>query len=144
MLHFYEKPGCINNGKQKTILRKAGVSLVVYDLLTTPWSKETLRPFFGSNPVAEWFNPSAPAVKEKRIKPHECSADEALSAMLKDPLLIRRPLMRQDDWYCSGFDWPCVQQALGLADVAVPEGIERCAHDHAHDDQHQSVTGGCL
>ncbi len=132
VLHFYEKPGCINNTKQKKILRQCGIGLEEHSLLTTRWDKEELRRFFAGRPVAEWFNPSAPAVKEKKIRPAECSADEALDAMLKDPLLIRRPLIRQGDWYCAGFDWDQLKQALNIAaddadTVSVPAGIEACA-----------------
>ncbi|MAK91188.1 MAG: hypothetical protein CMI13_08150 [Oleibacter sp.] len=133
VLHFYEKPGCINNTKQKRILRNCGVELEAHSLLTEQWQKEELRRFFHGHPVAEWFNPSAPAVKEKRIRPAECSADEALDAMLKDPLLIRRPLMKMGDWYSVGFEWERLQQALDIQpqaaeQVAVPQGIEACAH----------------
>lgn len=129
MLHFYEKPGCISNSKQKKILREAGFTLVVRDLLSTPWEKTELRRYFGSKPVAEWFNPAAPAVKEKRVLPHECSADDALNAMLADPLLIRRPLLRRGDWYESGFDWSRLQQQLGItAELTVPAAVNACAH----------------
>lgn len=130
-LHFYEKPGCINNTRQKKILREAGVQLIVHDLLSTPWDYASLRPFFTDRPVAEWFNPSAPAVKEKRIRPAECSAAEAIAAMLKDPLLIRRPLLKVDDWHDTGFEWLRLQQQLrlGAAAAAIPvsPAIEVCA-----------------
>lgn len=128
MLHFYEKPGCVTNRKQKEILRAAGFALVVRDLLSTPWEKTELRRYFGNKPVAEWFNPSAPAVKEKRVLPHECTADDALDAMLANPLLIRRPLLRRGDWYESGFDWSRLQLQLGIAaGLDIPAGIDACA-----------------
>ncbi len=50
---FYEKPGCINNTKQKVLLKAAGHEVQAHNLLTEPWTAESLRPFFGALPVAE-------------------------------------------------------------------------------------------
>ena len=53
---FYEKPGCVNNTKQKALLIAAVHTVKALNLLTEHWTVETLRPFFGNLPVAEWFN----------------------------------------------------------------------------------------
>lgn len=90
---FYEKPGCTNNARQKALLRAAGCQVEERDLLRTPWTAETLRPFFAGLPVAEWFNPAAPRIKSGEIVPERFMESEALAAMVLDPLLIRRPLL---------------------------------------------------
>ncbi|WP_369855506.1 ArsC/Spx/MgsR family protein [Candidatus Thalassolituus haligoni] len=136
MLHFYEKPGCINNTRQKKILREAGVDVVEHNLLTTPWQAQQLRRFFDSLPVSEWFNRSAPAVKNGQIDPEHCTAEQAMAAMIAEPLLIRRPLIQLEGWYHCGFDWPRLQQQLGLGarsreELDVPDDIEGCASHHA-------------
>lgn len=132
-LHFYEKPGCINNTRQKKILRDAGVRLIVHDLLGTNWDYASLRPFFAGRPVTEWFNYSAPAVKQKLVDPARCTEAEAIAAMLEDPLLIRRPLLKSGDWHDAGFEWQRLQRALGLGEPAgrirVPSTIELCPRD---------------
>jgi nitrogenase-associated protein len=92
LIIFYEKPGCRNQTRQKEVLRTAGHELDVRDLLSTPWRAETLRPFFQNLPVAEWFNRAAPRIKSGGIDPAALTPDEAIEAMLADPLLIRRPL----------------------------------------------------
>ncbi|WP_320818627.1 ArsC/Spx/MgsR family protein [Thalassolituus sp.] len=135
-LHFYEKPGCINNTRQKQMLRKTGIELVEHNLLTTPWQREELRRFFGKRPVAEWFNPSAPAVKNRRIRPNEMTSADALDVMLADPILIRRPLLQSGDWYESGFDWPQLVECLNLTEkeivaIEISEGIDGCAHENS-------------
>ena len=66
---FYEKPGCASNARQKQILRQAGATLDVRNLLTEAWTAPRLRTYFGTRPVAEWLNPSAPAIKSGRIDP---------------------------------------------------------------------------
>ena len=94
-IHFYEKPGCINNTRQKQLLSKAGHLLVVYDLLAQPWAenREKLRSFFGDMPVADWFNRSAPAIKNGEIDPESVSEQQAIDLMAANPLLSRRPLL---------------------------------------------------
>lgn len=130
---FFEKPGCISNRKQKDILQDAGLQLDVRNLLTNDWTPETLAQFFGDLPVTEWFNRSAPAVKEGRVNPEQLSAEQALAAMVAEPLLIRRPLMQYGDTYVAGFDLEKLQQALPELKVELqkPAGIESCSNTTA-------------
>ena len=132
---FYEKPGCASNARQKQILRQAGVTLDVRNLLTENWTAPRLRAFFGTRPVADWFNPSAPAIKDGAVDPQTLDADSALAAMLQNPILIRRPLIATgiaaNDFHCSGFDWPTLVAALDLHDAPVPRNdtdLESCSH----------------
>lgn len=111
---FWEKPGCIGNNRQKALLRRSGHDLDVRNMLTEPWEPERLRRFFGVKPVAEWFNASAPAVKSGAVEPAEMTEEDALAAMIADPVLIRRPLMQVDDERRSGFDSDTVAAWIGL------------------------------
>jgi nitrogenase-associated protein len=130
---FYEKPGCINNTLQKKLLREAGHRVVERNLLTTPWTASTLRRFFGDLPVAEWFNSSAPRIKSGDVVPDELSQTQALTMMLLDPLLIRRPLMQVGDVYRAGFDGDGVDGWIGLElkDVKQPQDLESCPRSHS-------------
>ncbi|WP_028240819.1 ArsC/Spx/MgsR family protein [Stutzerimonas azotifigens] len=101
---FYEKPGCATNRLQKELLRSAGIELEVRNLLHEAWTPERLRPFFGALPVAEWFNPSAPAIKYGELDPAGLTAEQALALMVAHPLLIRRPLIRCGMRYMVDFD----------------------------------------
>jgi len=105
-IQFYEKPGCINNTRQKNLLSKAGHLLIIYDLLQHPWAEnpEHLRSFFGDKPVADWFNRSAPAVKNGEVIPEKLDEQQAIALMVANPLLIRRPLIEVEGRRCSGFD----------------------------------------
>lgn len=127
---FFEKPGCINNTRQKALLETAGHRVVAYSLLSERWTSAALRPFFGDMPVAEWFNPSAPAIKEGRVVPESLDEDQALALMLEDPLLIRRPLMQVGWRRMAGFDAGAVDAWIGLCDVPGWE-IETCPRPHA-------------
>ena len=123
---FYEKPGCINNTKQKKILRAAGYSLVERDILTENWKPEVLRQFFGELPINEWFNPSAPAIKNKDICIQDINEDEALGLMVKDPILIRRPLMRLGSTHKVGFDIDILDELIGLTESYKYLELETC------------------
>ncbi|MEZ5454314.1 MAG: ArsC/Spx/MgsR family protein [Thiothrix sp.] len=128
-VHFYEKPGCINNRKQQEILRGLGHTLYSHDLLMILWTSEHLRPFFGERPLTDWFNYTAPRIKSGEIDPATLDEAGALAAMVADPLLIRRPLIECEFGQCSGFDEHPVLQALAV--YAPPEGIETCPKSHA-------------
>jgi nitrogenase-associated protein len=122
---FYEKPGCAGNARQKRLLAEAGHTVVTRDLLTEAWTSQSLRPFFGDRPVAEWFNKAAPAVKSGEIDPASFDEAAALEAMIAKPLLIRRPLMQVGDRRETGFEPALVEAWIGLAEP-VEGSIEGC------------------
>ncbi|MEW8285661.1 MAG: ArsC/Spx/MgsR family protein [Candidatus Thiodiazotropha endolucinida] len=102
-LIFYEKPACIGNRQQKTLLESFGHQLDVRDLLRESWTRDALRPYFSNTPVAEWFNLSAPQLKEGWFNIHELDEAHALSLMVAEPILIRRPLMQLGELKQAGF-----------------------------------------
>ena len=125
------KPGCATNTKQIRLLEAAGCEVEVRDLLTEAWTPELLAGFFGSQPVAQWFNPAAPAVKAGSVVPAAFSPEVALARMVDEPLLIRRPLIEVAGERRAGFDpaW-LAARGIELPDADVPQG---CSHgDHAH------------
>lgn len=128
---FYEKPGCINNTKQKVLLAAAGHTVQAKNLLTEKWTATRLRAFFGELPVVEWFNPSAPRVRDGEISPQRLSGDEAIALMLAEPLLIRRPLMEvvgeNGVVRRVGFDQDAVDRWIGLGSKA--PGVDATRQD---------------
>jgi nitrogenase-associated protein len=122
---FYEKPGCVNNTRQKMLLAAAGHTVLAKNLLTENWKRERLLSFFGSLPVAEWFNRAAPRVKSGEIVPEALSAETALALLQADPLLVRRPLIETEDLRVVGFDAGVIDAWLGLK-VSPSGDLERC------------------
>lgn len=120
---FYEKPGCINNSRQKKLLRAAGHIVVAKDLLAEDWSSnpELLREFFTGKSVAQWFNRNASVIKQGIINPDTVDADQAISLMLANPLLIRRPLMQVGSEKLAGFSVQEVDSWIGLAESQAQE-----------------------
>jgi nitrogenase-associated protein len=131
---FYEKPGCINNTKQKALLAAAGHEVRARNLLTESWTPQRLRSFFGNLPVTEWFNYSAPQVKSGEVVPDRLDAETALELMVSNPLLIRRPLMQVEDRHEVGFDLDRVDGWIGLRaidDRQRTEDLQTCPHTKA-------------
>lgn len=130
---FYEKPGCINNTRQKKLLLKAGHQLDERNLLTEPWTAARLLAFFNDLPVNAWFNQSAPAVKSGEVDPEVLTAEQAIHCMLADPLLIRRPLMEIGDRKLVGFEPEQVEDLLNPGSV-IDNGLEICPKSHNQED----------
>jgi nitrogenase-associated protein len=127
-LVFYEKPGCVGNGMQQSLLRSQGIAFEVRDLLSHPWTAESLRPFFGATPVPQWFNSSAPRVKSGQIPIDALTETEALELMLQDPILIRRPLLELGQVRQSGFVPGPVLEALRVV-LDPAQNLQDCPMD---------------
>ena len=130
-IHFYEKPGCINNTRQKQLLRQSGHQVIEHSLLNEPPEGAELRRYFEGLPVPHWFNPTAPAITRGEIDPQTLDADAAIVAMQRDPLLIRRPLMRVGEVRRVGFDVEAVAAWVGLNEVETGAELDRCAKPDA-------------
>ena len=122
---FYEKPGCINNTRQKKLLKEAGHQLEERNLLTEPWTAARLLAFFNNLPINAWFNQGAPAVKSGEIAPDMLIAEQAIQCMLQDPILIRRPLMEVGDQKYVGFEAGQISHLLKNG-VTIDRQLECC------------------
>ena len=129
-LIFFEKPDCGGNARQRAALRRAGHTLERRNLLTATWSRRRLLAFLGRLPVCLWFNRAAPRVKSGEIRPEMLDMDAALTLLLQEPQLLRRPLMqRTDNGQCHvGFETAAVHAWVGLANPPPAAGadLEAC------------------
>lgn len=114
VVHFYCKLGCQNNNKQKQLLTAAGHNILEYDIESVELTEATLRSFFGKKQVHDWFNPTAPSIKKGQIHPEKVGEQEALKAMIKDRLLIKRPLIQIGAERFCGFDSNKLKGLVGL------------------------------
>lgn len=111
---FYEKTGCSGNAKQKELLKNHNISFSVKSLLDTKWSKETLSQFFEGLDVNEIFNPFAPQIRDKEIDITKLSKEEAINLMIKNPILIKRPLLDINGVKICGFDIEKINKLLNV------------------------------
>jgi len=111
---FYEKPGCATNARQKKLLYAAGCMLIEQNLLELNMGPEELRSYMEARPVADWFNPNAPAVKSGEIDPKAFAESDALMLLLQNPILIRRPLISVNGHRMCGFDQAKIEGLLNV------------------------------
>ena len=104
-------------GSVEHVDKAADHQLEAHNLLTEAWTKDNLRLFFGDRPVAEWFNKAAPKVKSGEVVPERIDGETALTMMVNDPLLIRRPLIQVGERREVGFDIEIVNNWVGLEAV---------------------------
>lgn len=127
VVHFFEKKGCTTNAKQKKLLSSWGVVLKEEDLLRYPFSKKTLKMFLEKAPINAWFNPNAPDIKSKKIDTSKLDDEEAIALLLKNPILIKRPLMIFKGRYILGFDEQAIAKLLGKKVAPLPEHFSACS-----------------
>ncbi|MFV0481291.1 MAG: ArsC/Spx/MgsR family protein [Campylobacteraceae bacterium] len=121
---FYEKTGCGGNARQKELLRKYGITLEVRSILDTLWDKTTLEAFFEGLSSKEILNPFAPQIKEG-FDVDTYSKDELIDKMLKEPILIKRPLLQIGDIKLCGFDIKKLNALLHV-NMPIPKDINKC------------------
>ncbi len=79
--------------------------------------------------MTDWFNRNSPRVRSGEVRPEALDEAAALSLMLADPLLIRRPLLQVGARCEAGFDLALVSAWIGLREAgpAVDETCQRHA-----------------
>ncbi|WP_060826497.1 ArsC/Spx/MgsR family protein [Sulfurospirillum cavolei] len=127
---FYEKTGCSGNARQKALLREYGIEIEVRSLLETPWDKPTLEAFFEGLTPHEMLNPFAPQLKDGTFQLAEYTKESLIEAMIRTPILIRRPLLQIGDVKLCGFDIARLNELLHVT-MPVPENINACLSSDA-------------
>jgi nitrogenase-associated protein len=122
---FYEKIGCSGNERQKKLLTSHGISFQTRSLLDTKWDKESLSSFFTGLEKEEMVNKFAPQVKNRQIDIDTLSKDELIQMMIKEPILIKRPLLQIGSNRICGFDIEKINSCLN-SDICESIKISTC------------------
>lgn len=117
---FYEKKGCSGNQRQKKVLETHGLSYQTKSLLDTPWTKESLEPFFQGLNKSAMINQFAPKIKNSEINIEDYTKEELIKLMCDEPILIKRPLLQIGNHSMCGFD---IEQINKLLDINICESI---------------------
>jgi regulatory protein spx len=70
----------------------------------TPLTETELREIIGDEPIEKFLNTRTPLYRERDMKNKPPSKDEAIKLMLKDPNLLRRPVIIKEKKKLSGFN----------------------------------------
>jgi arsenate reductase-like glutaredoxin family protein len=77
-----------------------------------PLSEKELRDIIGDGPIEKFLNTRTPLYREKNMKQKPPSKDEAIDLMLKDPNLLKRPVIIKGKKILTGFDEADLKQIL--------------------------------
>ena len=69
-----------------------------------PLSEKELREIIGDDPIEPFLNPRTPLYREKNMKQKPPSRNEAIKLMLKDPNLLKRPMIIKGKKKLTGFN----------------------------------------
>jgi arsenate reductase len=69
-----------------------------------PLSEKELRQIVGNGPIEKFLNTRTPLYRERNMKQKPPSKDEAIKLMLKDPNLLKRPVIIKGKKKLTGFN----------------------------------------
>jgi len=78
----------------------------------TPFSEKELREIIGDSPIELFLSTRTPLYREKNMKQNPPSKDEAIKLMLKDPNLLKRPVIIKGKKKLTGFNEAEVRELL--------------------------------
>lgn len=77
-----------------------------------PLSEAELRDLIGKGPIETFLNTRTPLYREKNMKQKPPSKEEAIKLMLKDPNLLKRPVIIKGKKKLTGFNEAELKQLL--------------------------------
>jgi Spx/MgsR family transcriptional regulator len=77
-----------------------------------PFTEQELREIIGDDPIEPFLNTRTPLYREKNMKQKPPSKEEAIKLMLKDPNLLKRPVIIKGKKKLFGFNEAEVQKLL--------------------------------
>jgi arsenate reductase-like glutaredoxin family protein len=78
----------------------------------SPLSEKELREIIGDRPIENFLNTRTPLYRDMKMKQHPPSKSEAIKLMLKDPNLLRRPVIIVGKTVLTGFDEAALKKIL--------------------------------
>jgi Spx/MgsR family transcriptional regulator len=103
-VRFLQKPTCTTCRKARAYLEGRGVPLHFRDLDKQRLSAEELEKLIGGRDHTEFLNSRNDLYRERNMKEHPPSREEAIRLMYENPNLIRRPVVVAGGRVVLGFD----------------------------------------
>lgn len=77
-----------------------------------PLSEKELREIIGNGPIEKFLNTRTPLYREKNMKQKPPTHQEAIKLMLRDPNLLKRPVIIKGTKKVTGFNEAEVKELL--------------------------------
>ena len=78
----------------------------------TPFTEKELRELIGGSPIEPFLNTRTALFRERNMKLKSPSKDQAIKLMLKDPNLLKRPVIIKGKRKLTGFNEAEVKQLI--------------------------------
>jgi arsenate reductase len=101
---FLQKPTCTTCRKAKKFMERRGFQLYFRDLAKERLSSAELEKLIGRRDHADFLNTRNETFRKKKMKDNPPSRREAIRMMVKEPNLIRRPVIVAGGRVVVGFD----------------------------------------
>ncbi len=101
---MYAKKSCSQCKKAIAFLDKKGVSYQLKDIVHEPPPRSLLEKVIRAENIYASLNQKSTTYRENSLGKRRTTKNEAIRLMLKDPNLIKRPLIIKDNKAYQGFD----------------------------------------
>jgi regulatory protein spx len=88
------------------------VDLDERDYAKNPLSRDDLEELFRGRDPRDFINPKSPAFRTLGLKGKTLTADQAIALMVREPSLLKRPLVIAGKKLIAGFDRDALRDAL--------------------------------
>lgn len=96
----------------REFLSQEGVDFTERDFFQQPFSTHEIRELLGDCSPSELFSWRSPSLKAMGLQGKELSENKLLDLMVKEPRLIRRPLVKTGDQLIVGANWKELKEVL--------------------------------
>lgn len=103
-VQFLHKPSCTTCRKARAYMEKRGFGLHFRDLGKERLSAAELEKLIGDRDHKQFLNPRNELYRQKNMKEHPPSREDAIRMMAEEPNLIRRPVIVGGGRVVLGFD----------------------------------------
>lgn len=101
---LYAKKSCAQCKKAIAFLNKKGVNYQMKDIVHEPPPRSLLEKVIKAENIYASLNQRSTTYKDNHLGKRRTTKNEAIRLMLKDPNLIKRPLIIKDNRAYQGFD----------------------------------------
>lgn len=120
---LYAKKSCTQCKKAIAFLDKKGVSYLLKDIVNEPPPRSLLEKVIKAENIYASLNQRSTTYKDNQLGKRRTTKNEAIRLMLKDPNLIKRPLIIRDNRAYQGFDEKSLLEFVTAANVEAASSV---------------------
>src|SRR5271155_2610597 len=122
---LYAKKSCTQCKKAIAFLNKKGVAYQLKDIVHEPPPRSLLEKVIKAENIYASLNQRSTTYRENHLGKRRTTKNEAIRLMLKDPNLIKRPLIIKDNKAYQGFDEDSLVDFIEQQEAAVQAENEK-------------------